>query len=168
MVKQAAVLIPIIQDDVLTSVLYLKRTDTVKTHKNQICFPGGLYQDDDKELKNTAIRETFEETGIRISHNQIIHEMQPLKTLSGFNVTAFAALIPPQNNIILDTREIEEYFTVPINFLNKPGNLQAHGKDILRDPMYFINYREYNIWGVTAKLTKYLLDLGVLSYAKQN
>lgn len=163
MQTQAAVIIPVIKEDELTSVLYLRRSSTVKTHKNQVCFPGGIYEDNDKELTATAIRETKEETGIEITQNQIVDTLGPFQTISGFMVTAFTAIIPKPAEIILDNQEIAEHFTVPIEYLKQPENLQSHGKDFFSEPMYYINYNQYNIWGVTARITKHFLERGVLT-----
>ena len=36
----------------------------MKKHSGQISFPGGKFEDDDKSLDTTALREAFEEIGL--------------------------------------------------------------------------------------------------------
>ncbi|XP_027852733.1 mitochondrial coenzyme A diphosphatase NUDT8 isoform X5 [Aphis gossypii] len=62
--RQAAVLIPlcIVKDEI--SLLYTLRTNNLKRNSGQVSFPGGM-READEQLKDTALRETCEELGIR-------------------------------------------------------------------------------------------------------
>jgi 8-oxo-dGTP pyrophosphatase MutT (NUDIX family) len=42
-------------------LLLTKRTQTVDTHKGQISFPGGVFEEEDGSLLKTALRESEEE-----------------------------------------------------------------------------------------------------------
>ena len=46
------------------SLLLTKRANYIGTHSGQISFPGGKFEKSDLNLKETALRETFEEVGI--------------------------------------------------------------------------------------------------------
>lgn len=62
---KAAVLILVIEDkNRPSSLLLTKRTMHVDTHKGQICFPGGHFEQQDTSLIDTATRECNEEVGI--------------------------------------------------------------------------------------------------------
>ena len=60
---KAAVLLPILAREAPT-LLLTRRTDTLARHSGQISFPGGRSEADDLTPVETALRETFEETGI--------------------------------------------------------------------------------------------------------
>jgi hypothetical protein len=63
--KRAGVLAMFYPDSSYQTQLALILRKTYKgVHSAQIGFPGGKYEDDDKTLKQTAIRETFEEIGV--------------------------------------------------------------------------------------------------------
>nr|CAD7441310.1 unnamed protein product [Timema bartmani] len=53
------------------SLLYTVRSPDLKRNSGQVSFPGGLMDKTDKDLQETALRETFEELGIKKSSVQI-------------------------------------------------------------------------------------------------
>ena len=66
-----------------------KRTNTVEHHKGQISLPGGMLEKGELS-QNAAIRETYEELGIKPQGINIIGQLTPLHIpISGFNVFPF-------------------------------------------------------------------------------
>src|SRR4030042_1185740 len=63
--SHAAVLVPLFQKDGNCHLLFTKRSDQVKYHKGEISFPGGVVDEEDLELINTALREAPGEMGLR-------------------------------------------------------------------------------------------------------
>ena len=61
---RAAVLIPLLPQGEEFCFLLTQRTDKVETHKGQISFPGGLYENSNRNLLQTALPETWEEIGL--------------------------------------------------------------------------------------------------------
>lgn len=59
--RRAAVLVPIIDDGGPQRLLLTRRTDQVGTHKGHVAFPGGHLEEQDATLRDTALRETWEE-----------------------------------------------------------------------------------------------------------
>ncbi|MGD8775663.1 MAG: CoA pyrophosphatase, partial [Syntrophobacterales bacterium] len=59
----AAVLLPLLLKDDTLHILFTKRTQTVKVHKGQVSFPGGVRDPNDHSLMTTALREAQEEIG---------------------------------------------------------------------------------------------------------
>ncbi len=153
----ASVLIPII-DTTELAVLFTERTAHLTHHAGQISFPGGRKEAIDYSLQDTCLRETTEEIGINPNHITIIGNLAPLNSVSGFSVTPFIGLIDPHYQIKIDPYEVENIFTVPLNFLLDPANQQRQpyiyqGK--LRN-IHVIQYEQYRIWGLTAKI---IIDL---------
>ncbi|MBI3084423.1 MAG: hypothetical protein HYY88_01610, partial [candidate division NC10 bacterium] len=51
--RQAAVLLPLYQDEAGPHLVLTKRTDLVPTHKGEISFPGGGFEEADGDLLGT-------------------------------------------------------------------------------------------------------------------
>src|SRR5512137_973045 len=71
----SAVLIPIYLEKGQYHIVFIKRTDTVKSHKGQISFPGGGRDGTDKTLLDTALRECREEIGVRPEDTEVLGEL---------------------------------------------------------------------------------------------
>jgi len=61
--RKAAVLIAVTESDE-PELIYTLRSNKVGTHGGEVSFPGGMYEKEDVDLENTALRETEEETGL--------------------------------------------------------------------------------------------------------
>ncbi|MFC1941066.1 NUDIX hydrolase [Chloroflexota bacterium] len=71
----SAVLVPIYYKQGEYHLLFTKRTEEVKDHKGQISFPGGAYEERDRTLVNTALRECTEEIGLATEAVEILGEL---------------------------------------------------------------------------------------------
>jgi len=75
-------------DSAVMIILYIKNkelyTSIIKRsvydgkHSGQMALPGGKYQESDKSLINTAIRETNEEIGVNIKESEILGNLTSL------------------------------------------------------------------------------------------
>ena len=91
----AAVILPLYQKDGEYHILFTKRTEHLEYHKGQVCFPGGGCDEQDKSLVDTALRETFEEIGVRPLDVEILGQLDNMGTVSSsFLITPFVGLIP--------------------------------------------------------------------------
>lgn len=61
-------------------ILLTKRTNLVETHKGQISFPGGRYEEDDRDLMQTALRESAEEIGTKSVDIDVLGPLRPVLT----------------------------------------------------------------------------------------
>jgi len=152
-IKQASVLIPIIDTQDL-NVIFTERTAHLKNHAGQISFPGGRREKTDQSLEETCLRETTEEIGIHAKYITLIGNLASMNSSSGFSVTPFVGLIDPNYTLQIDPFEVASIFTVPLNFLLDSNNHQQQkylyqGKP---RPIYVIEYKQYRIWGLTAKI----------------
>jgi 8-oxo-dGTP pyrophosphatase MutT (NUDIX family) len=159
---QSAVLIPFYTKDDQYYVVFIKRTDTVKYHKGQISFPGGSRDKLDETLLQTAIRESYEEIGLRRKDIEIIGELDDeLTTTSNFIVTPFVSIIPYPYGFKTNKSEVAEIIEVPLKELLETNGTRGsieilNGKTI---DSYIYEYQGKIIWGATARILKKLLDI---------
>jgi 8-oxo-dGTP pyrophosphatase MutT (NUDIX family) len=158
--KQAGVLIGLIEKSDGLHVLLTQRAAHLKHHGGQISFPGGRYEEADESLIYTALREAEEEIALSPNLVDIVGQLTPRQTISGYQVTPFIGLLPSELELNADSNEVAEIFQVPLShFLNIKNHNQVmvqHGKN--KHPVYFMPYQDYNIWGATAAMLKDLVE----------
>ena len=157
---KSAVLVPIYWREGQYYILFTKRSEDVATHKGQISFPGGTYEEDDVTLLNTALRESEEEIGLATSDIEVLGELDDTVALvSNYIISPFVAAIPWPYHFKVDGREIARIIEVPVPSLLDGNNIynetmMADGAT-LRECSY--HYQGDVIWGATARiLTQFL------------
>jgi len=159
--KKAAVLIPLFFKNDEPNILFTKRTEFVEKHKGQISFPGGMADDTDKDLQETALRETWEEMGIRTSDVSVLGKTDNFLTNTNFMVTPYVGHFPYPYNYKVNSDEIDRVIEVPLSHLIKPEIFEI--KPWIRDGIKWnIHYYQYNgdtIWGVTGFLLSNFLSI---------
>jgi 8-oxo-dGTP pyrophosphatase MutT (NUDIX family) len=157
----AAVLLPLLFKEQELHVLFTKRTQTVKVHKGQISFPGGVHDPHDENLLTTALREAQEEIDLKPEDVEILGALDPVATVTtGFQVHTFVGLIPYPYTFKPNGREVAEILTVPLHFLANDNHWSRRfyqtGSQAFE--AYFISYDNYRIWGATARILKIFLE----------
>ena len=160
---KAAVLLPIYYKQGQYYILFTKRTEKVSTHKGQISFPGGVYQDnDDETLLATALRECTEEIGLRADDVEVLGELDDtLSVTPNYVISPFVGMIPWPYDFKLNEDEAEEIIEAPISALLDKHCLQQQtqhldGKVVTS---FFYHYRGRVIWGATARILNQFLDI---------
>jgi 8-oxo-dGTP pyrophosphatase MutT (NUDIX family) len=157
----AAILLPLFSKDRGYHVLLTKRTEKVKTHKREISFPGGAYDQEDGNLERTALRESFEEIGLREKDVEILGCLDDVETLTRYMIRPFVGMFPYPYRFVVNREEIEHIIEVPLHSLVKKNRFEkkkvsAEGGERI---IYIYRYGEHVIWGATAKILKQFLDL---------
>ncbi|NPA24752.1 MAG: CoA pyrophosphatase [Deltaproteobacteria bacterium] len=159
---RAAVLCPLFIEENHFKILFIKRSQTVRAHKGEISFPGGVKDHNDTSLAQTCLRETEEEIGIGPDRIQLFGTLDEVNTSTGYLVTPFLGTIENPYDLTLSTNEVDKIIRVPIADLYRPENqidfYYFNGK-ILQSQIAF-RCREHTIWGATAKILARLLELG--------
>src|SRR5262245_55198824 len=117
--KAAAVLVPIQECPDGDYLVLTKRSDGLPTHKGQIAFPGGRMDAKDPDEIATALRESYEEIGIRPNDVQILGKLDQMTAGYGFVVTPIVGVIPPRCAFRIDAMETAAVASVPIDSLMK-------------------------------------------------
>ena len=142
-------------------MLFTKRTDKVEHHKGQISFPGGTYDSGDIDLKDTALRETWEEMGIKANDITILGRTDNFLTNTNFMVSPFVAHFPYPYPFIVNEDEISGVLEVPISHLINPDifKIQKWKRNGILWDIHFYEFNGENIWGVTGFLLSNFLSL---------
>lgn len=158
---RAAVLVPLFNKDGTCHLLVTKRTDLVKHHKGEISFPGGMVDDGDVSLEKTALREAYEEVGLKEKDVQILGALDDIMTVTHFIVSPFVGLFPYPYPFQPSPIEIAELIEVPLSFLLNRENCQDQEITRMgrREIIHAYQFGEHMIWGATARILKQFLDL---------
>jgi 8-oxo-dGTP pyrophosphatase MutT (NUDIX family) len=162
--KKAAVLIPIIKENEQWHLLFIRRTDTVNSHKGQVAFPGGMTEPEDLSPEMTAIRETGEEIGVSIEHIHILGRMEVLPTVStGYLITPVVGRIEWPIRLSPSPEEVSRVFTIPFRWLadkrHRVERPMAFQDGRLERVLFYKPYDGEVLWGITARITIKLLKV---------
>ena len=150
---RAAVLLPVVAR-AEPAVLFTRRTDTLTRHGGQVSFPGGRCEPGDISPVETALRETFEETGIAPSFVTMAGYLDRYLTGTGFDIQPVVGVLADGFALAPEPREVAEIFEVPLAFLCDPANRRRESRVFggLTRSFYAFTYKEHEIWGATAAI----------------
>jgi 8-oxo-dGTP pyrophosphatase MutT (NUDIX family) len=148
----AAVLIGLVNRIEGPTVLLTKRTDHLRDHAGQICFPGGRIEPEDESVEAAALREAEEEIGLSPQKVEIIARLSAYDTSTGFRIHPVVGWIEPPFAVRPDEFEVAEVFELPLAFILDPANHQRQSYDRggVRRKYYVLPYEGRFIWGATA------------------
>ena len=153
--KLSSVLIIIFED--LPKILMIKKPITMKHHGGEIAFPGGKISNDDEDLLDTAIRETLEETGIKVKRDEVIGQLKPVTTLnSGFTILPFVCILNEVKNLTPNS-EVDEFLEIPLMpFLETLKDDSDPEHNSIQE-MYTFTFEKHLIWGASARMLKQIV-----------
>lgn len=117
----SAVLIPLIKIKGEYYLLFQKRAVTIR-QGGDICFPGGGFEIGiDKNFKDTALRETYEEVGISKKDIKILGQLDTYVASIGVIIESFVAVVKRKayKNMKIDYDEVEKTMLIPISFFKE-------------------------------------------------
>jgi 8-oxo-dGTP pyrophosphatase MutT (NUDIX family) len=155
------VLIPIYFKKGEAHLLFTKRTDKVEHHKGQISFPGGRKDEEDRNLKYTALRETQEEVGIYKTDVTVVGETDRFLTNTMYLVTPFVGFFDYPYQFQISRDEIDRLIEVPLFSLTHDQNFEI--RPLVRNnftwQIHYYTYKTDVIWGVTGFLLSNFLSI---------
>ena len=158
--RDAAVLVPVVDDGDEARVIFTQRTRTMRKHSGQIAFPGGAVDDTDRDVEEAAVREAEEEISLDRRFVEPVARLPDYKALSGFSITPVLAIVQPGFELIPNPDEVESVFDVPLSFLMDPANHEmGTGVWLGGERQYYrMPYEGRNIWGITAGIVRVIYE----------
>ncbi|MBM2819436.1 MAG: hydrolase [Nitrosarchaeum sp.] len=154
--KLASVLVVIYGDDPI--IVMTEKPKHLKLHAGEISFPGGKFESTDSDLLDTALRETREEIGLRISKNQVIGQLEPVMTLnSSFMILPFVSIVDEITSLSANS-EVERIFHIPLKPFLKTMNNDPNPDHTRIQEMYTFEYKNKIIWGASARILKQIVN----------
>ncbi len=134
-------------------------------HSNQISLPGGNYEKNDKNIFDTALRETNEEIGVDANVVKLIRKLQNVYVPpSNYDISPFMVYTENEVKFIRDENEVKEIINVDLEQLLIDGNIEkTKGSKISNRylntlvPAYKLN--GFFVWGATAMILSEVKDI---------
>ena len=155
----AAVLVPLYVSGGELHAVFTRRREDLRRHPGEISFPGGRQDDDETDLRLTALREAEEEIGLSPRAVELVGALQPTPTIAThYAVYPFVGLIEPGREWKVSPREVDEVLELSIADLRAGYDrrrLLRRGVPFRTD-VYVVG--DELIWGATARMLGDLLD----------
>ena len=141
-------------------LIYTQRSSHLSTHSGEVSFPGGKADITDSSLFGTALRESNEEISLNSDNVTELGKLNYLISRHKIEVNPFVASVD-QPQTLEPNEEIQEIFTVPLDFLLDTKNIyreaiERHGS-VWQVPTWSI--KNQKIWGLTAMITVNFLNV---------
>ncbi|SDL38789.1 NUDIX domain-containing protein [Glycomyces sambucus] len=160
--RTAAVLVLLCESGSGPSVLLQQRAATLRHHPGEVAFPGGAADPGDADAAATALREAAEELAVDPASVSVGATLPPLWIpVSGFAVTPVLALWRRPHTVAPQAAsEVAAAHQVPLPLLADPASRGTVGYPSGRSGPGFEVAGVPLIWGFTAGVLSWLLDLG--------
>jgi 8-oxo-dGTP pyrophosphatase MutT (NUDIX family) len=162
--KSSAVLVLLYPDEGRVRTVLMLRNTYDGHHSGQVSFPGGKKEKEDLDLRQTALREFEEETGVLKDEIEVVGRLSNLFIPpSGFLVEPHIGITHNKPVFAPDPVEVERLLTPSLDILFSESVIEertvlASSQNIrIKAPCYVLD--EYVIWGATAMMVSELKEL---------
>lgn len=158
--RDAAVLIPVVDHGDEATVILTKRAEKLASHSGQVAFPGGRIDPTDVSPEAAALREAEEEIGLDAGHVDVIGRMPDYVSGSGYRIAPVLSIVRPGFHLAINEHEVDAAFEVPLRFLMDPANHMQASREFNKQlwTYYDMPYGDRHIWGVTAGIIRTLYE----------
>jgi 8-oxo-dGTP pyrophosphatase MutT (NUDIX family) len=166
--RMAAVLVPLLPRPDGVHVLFTERSKELRAHGGQVSFPGGGIEPQDRGPREAALRESFEEVGLRDEHVEVIGQLDDCPTfVSGFVIAPFVGIVDPLAFTAAgrypwtpSAAEIAALHELPLSEFLVPENrrVEMRERDGIPYELTWYTIGGTIIWGATARILRQLLE----------
>jgi nudix motif 8 len=149
--KEAGVLLPLCTVAGKPSILFTVRSSNLREHKGEVSFPGGMRDEHDVNIIQTALRETMEEIFVEPRNVQVLGPFVSLPNRSmSTKVTAIVGYLGAIDPLAMkyNHSEVSQIFTVDLETLLKPTDIEVFRDSGMRIPSWKV-HDGHRIWGLT-------------------
>ncbi|MDA3866742.1 MAG: CoA pyrophosphatase [Salinivirgaceae bacterium] len=160
--RLSAVLLLLHIDSDALYITMIKRAEYDGVHSGQIAFPGGKKEEYDDNLRMTALRETYEEVGVRQEDVKMIGKLTPLYIpVSNMCVHPWVGFHRNIPLFVKQDKEVQQILSLPLGGLIENNAIET---DIfeginyrIEAPCYKIN--GYKVWGASAMILNEFIEI---------
>jgi 8-oxo-dGTP pyrophosphatase MutT (NUDIX family) len=158
--KESAVLLLLFPENEELQLCLMLRPSHMKHHAGQFCFPGGQFEETEKESSAVALRETKEEIGVESDGIEILGNLSDIYVhVSKFFIHPVVGFIQKRPNFKINKDEVEQIIIVPLKHFFNSELISTEIIDTrfgeIEVPCYKIDGNI--IWGVTAMIISELI-----------
>nr|WP_223155173.1 CoA pyrophosphatase [Alkalibacillus aidingensis] len=179
--REYSIILPLMEVNGETHVVFEVRSKLMRRQPGEVCFPGGKIDNSDQGPEDAGERELYEELGVSNQQIEDIFLLGLFVSPFGMKANVFVGMIQPVDAFSINPDEVEEVFTVPLQFFidyepkihyinidmkpeeNFPYDDLVNGDDYkwqtLQYEENFYYYQGQVIWGLTAKILKEFITL---------
>jgi 8-oxo-dGTP pyrophosphatase MutT (NUDIX family) len=160
---KAGVLIPFVRDLDSWHIVFIRRSDHEHDyHRGQVAFAGGKYEDQDRDLQQTALREAHEEIGLHPQHVEVLGQLNYHYSITRFKIAPVVAHVKQwPYAFVPDPDEVARVFSIPLSWLAEKANFRMEQRTINGRTFPVVFYDEYDgevLWGATARMVQSLIS----------
>lgn len=142
-------------------LLLIERSQRLSTHAGQLAFPGGKREPHDRDLLDTALRESHEEVGLCREEVRVLGRLESVPTPTGFVIVPFVARVLSSWVPSPTSPEVAAILLPSVGELCDPGIHRVTDIRRWKGRDYHLHeFRIYDppLWGATARMTYDLLE----------
>ena len=160
--KPGAVMVLFGGEEMEPTMVLIRRSFNLRTHRGQIGFPGGKPEPGDGSLLATALREAEEELGVDPGQLDVWGELDPVQTMStGFGLSVHTGRVRDVEGLNPSPAEVDEVLPVSMSVVLDPASSRDEtrivGGEAIAHPSY--SYNGLIVWGATARIIVQIVEL---------
>jgi mutator protein MutT len=161
--RSSAVLVAIADGDQGAEVLLTRRSESLRSHRGEISFPGGRV-DPGETFEQAALREAYEEVALNPSDVHLHGRLDPISTMVSRSFIVPVVATVEANPVLIPAQdEVERIIWVPLAELTRSDTFREEIWDFEgeRRQIFFFELDDETIWGATARMLHQLLRVAL-------
>jgi len=162
--RKSAVLILFYGESETLRMIVIRRSNYVGVHGGQIAFPGGRYEEEDGDVRITALREIEEEIGIARDKIEVLGRLSDIYVPpSNYLISVFVGYLSEKPVYTIQEREVADVIEIPFvdffkaDLIKQKEFLVSSTNEASKAPYFDVTNAE--IWGASAMVIHELLDI---------